>query len=196
MTNITFDGVRVLGAESERKASYHTCTGTYTWERPRKKYLRRYLPLSHLGRHSSLVLIDSVYLCLETYWRVIKFDSVQPNMIQSHFISWTILWEWEQGWNYCTNLRSWKNVQWSTKTDIFCQLSLTLSSTWQIWKCFKTRFQKCIFFNIVSLIMNLRTILSGVASGVALGDTSPVPPCFEDRTNYKPENWYSLNINC
>ena len=36
MTNITFDGVRVLGAESERKASYHTCTGSYTWERPRK----------------------------------------------------------------------------------------------------------------------------------------------------------------
>ena len=27
MTNITFDGVRVLGAESEQKASYHTCTG-------------------------------------------------------------------------------------------------------------------------------------------------------------------------
>lgn len=29
MTNITFDGVRVLGAESEQKASYHTCTGKY-----------------------------------------------------------------------------------------------------------------------------------------------------------------------
>jgi len=27
MTNITFDGVRVLGAESDQKASYHTCTG-------------------------------------------------------------------------------------------------------------------------------------------------------------------------
>ena len=44
------------------------------------------------------------------------------------------------------------------------------------------------FINIVSLIMDPRTSLSGVASGVALGDTFPVPPCFEDRTNYKPEN--------
>ena len=33
--------------------------------------------------------------------------------------------------------------------------------------------------------MDPRTSLSGVASGVALGDTFPVPPCFEDRTNYK-----------
>ena len=31
MTNITFDGVRVLGAESEQKESYHTCTGKYPW---------------------------------------------------------------------------------------------------------------------------------------------------------------------
>lgn len=27
MTNITFDGVRVLGAQSDQRASYHTCTG-------------------------------------------------------------------------------------------------------------------------------------------------------------------------
>ena len=31
MTNITFDGVRVLGAQSEQRASYHTCTGNMSY---------------------------------------------------------------------------------------------------------------------------------------------------------------------
>ena len=31
---------------------------------------------------------------------------------------------------------------------------------------------------------------SGVESGVAIGDTFPVPPCFEDRTNAKLESQY------
>ena len=44
---------------------------------------------------------------------------------------------------------------------------------------------KNIFFRKSSL---KNSICSGVASGVAIGDTSPVPPCFEDRTNTKLES--------
>ena len=41
------------------------------------------------------------------------------------------------------------------------------------------------------------TSFSGVESGVALGDTFPVPPCFEDRTNAKLESqdlWILIGI--
>ena len=42
------------------------------------------------------------------------------------------------------------------------------------------------FSSLTDCLKNTR--FPGVASGVALGDTFPVPPCFEDKTNAKHGN--------